>query len=420
MISVEEALERILSYFRTLEPEEKPLLETLGQVLAEDVHSAFNVPPLDNAAMDGYAVQAESIAGAGESSPAVLEVIGEVAAGYQAQQRVRPGTAIRIMTGAPVPEGADTVVPFEDTDEVAQKAAGAKQIQRIGILKVNRKGANIRESGEDIRQGELVVKAGTVLRPSEIGVLASLGRDKLRVIRRPKVAILATGDELVDIGNPLPFGKIYNSNSYSVASLVLRYGGLPQVLGIARDTVEALMEKIDAGLDADMFITSAGVSMGDYDMVKNVLAARGEIDFWTVRMKPGKPLTFGVLAGRNGRKVPLLGLPGNPVSSMIAFEQFGRPAILKMLGKKNLAKPTIEAISESRIDNRDGRRVFARAIVTRRDGAYYASLTGPQGSGILTSMATANGLAIVPEEVPLIKEGERITVQMLDWNEEQG
>jgi len=420
MISVEEALERILSHFRVLEPEEKPLLETLGQVLAEDVYSPFDVPPLDNAAMDGYALQAASIAGASESSPAVLEVIGEVAAGYQAQQTVRPGTAIRIMTGAPLPEGADTVVPFEDTDEVAQKAAGAKQIERIGVLKLNRKGANIRKGGEDIRRGELVVKAGTVLRPSEIGVLASLGKDKLRVIRRPKVAILATGDELVDIGNPLPFGKIYNSNTYSVASLVLRYGGMPKVLGIARDTVEALMEKIDAGLDADMFITSAGVSMGDYDMVKNVLAARGEIDFWTVRMKPGKPLAFGVLDGGNGRKVPLLGLPGNPVSSVIAFEQFGRLSILKMLGKRNFVKPTIEAISESRIDNRDGRRVFARAIITRRNGTYYASLTGPQGSGILTSMAAANGLAIVPEEVPLIKEGETVKVQMLDWNEEQG
>jgi len=416
MISVEEALEKILSYVNVLEPEDELTLNSLGRVLAEDIYSAIDIPPLDNSAMDGYAVRAESTRGASPSSPRVLRIIGEVAAGYIASAEVTPGTTIRIMTGAPVPKGADAVVQFEDTDEEKRKA-DKKPLTEIGILHQAEKGLNVRQAGEDISKGGLVLNAGTVLRPQEIGVLASLGREAVSVIRRPVVAILATGDELVDIKEQLPPGKIYNSNSYSIAAQVSRYGGVPKILGIARDNIKALEDKIKQAHDADMLITSAGVSVGEYDVVKDVLARLGEVTFWTVRMKPGKPLAFGML-NLGTKKIPHLGFPGNPVSSMVTFEQFGRPAILKMLGKKEFGKPTIKARSEDRINNRDKRRIFARVRVTKRDGQYLARLVGPQGSGILTSMAQANGLMIVPEDREAIEAGEEVQVQMLDWNEE--
>ena len=420
MISVEEALEKVLSYVEVLEPERKPILDCLGQVLAEDVYSNIDIPPLDNSAMDGYAVRAEDTRGASESSPSCLSVVGELAAGSLPTKRVRPGTAIRIMTGAPLPEGADAVVRFEDTDEVDRKLSRG-DLSQIGILCPAKKGLNIRCRGEDIAKGALILKQGKLLRPSEIGVLASLGCSTALVIRRPVVAILSTGDELVGLDHPLAPGKIHDSNTYIIAAEISRYGGIPRILGIGRDSVQSLTGKIDEGLSADMLITSGGVSKGDYDMVKDVLAKRGEIGFWTVRMKPGKPVAFGIMKmmerGRE-KKVPHLGLPGNPVSSMITFEQFARPAILKMMGKEVLAKPAIQAIIEDDVVNSDGRRLFARVVVTKRGGQYHASLTGPQGSGILTSMAKANGLAIIPENSRGVKAGEKVEVQMLDWVEE--
>jgi molybdopterin molybdotransferase len=422
MISVEEALDKVLHHIKVLEPERKPILDCLGQVLAEDIHSTIDVPPLDNSAMDGYALRAEDTRGASESSPRYLVVVGEVAAGSMPTKDVRPGTAIRIMTGAPLPEGADAVVRFEDTDEVSHKSS-KKDLSHIGILCEAKKGLNVRCRGEDIARGNLVLGRGQVLRPQEIGVLASLGHSTALVIRRPTVAILATGDELIGADQPLAPGQIYNSNTYTIAAEVSRYGGIPKILGIGRDSVQSLTEKIDEGLDADMLITSGGVSKGDYDMVKDVLAEHGEIGFWTVCMKPGKPIAFGIMKKEEGgkkKKVPHLGLPGNPVSSMITFEQFARPAILKMMGKATLAKPTIRAIIEDDVANNDGRRIFARVKVTKLGGQYHASLTGRQGSGVFTSIAKANGLAIIPESSKGVKAGEVVDVQMLDWGEEQG
>jgi molybdopterin molybdotransferase len=421
MISVEEALAKVLNCVEVLQPEQKPILDCLGQVLAEDVYSTIDIPPLDNAAMDGFALRAEDTRGAGESSPRHLAVIEEVAAGSMPTKDIKPGTAIRIMTGAPLPAGADAVVQFENTDEVSRKSSG-KDLSHIGILCQARKGLNVRRRGEDIAEGELVLNKGRALRPQEIGVLAALGRSIALVVRRPIVAILATGDELVSVDQPLPPGKIYNSNTYTIAASVSRYGGVPKVLGIGRDSVQSLIEKINEGLDADMLITSGGVSKGDYDVVKDVLAAQGEIGFWTVCMKPGKPIAFGVInkvRGRKKRKVPHLGLPGNTVSSMVTFEQFARPAILKMMGMEVLAKPTIRAIIDDDIANNDERRVFARVVVTRRGGQYHASLTGAQGSGVLTSMVKANGLAVIPENSSGAKAGDVVEVQMLDWQEEQ-
>ncbi len=417
MIPVEEALEKILDNINVLEPETRPILDCLGQVLAGDIYAEVTIPPLDNSAMDGYAVQGESIRGASETNPVELEIIGEVAAGYIFAGEVAPGKAVRIMTGAPVPAGADTIVQFEHTDEETRKKAG-RPTNRIGILREVAKGKNVRLAGEDVAKGELILTRGTVLRPQEIGVLASLGLVETAVIRRPMIAIMATGDELVEAGQPLPPGKIYNSNAYSIAAQVKRYGGIPHILGIGADNREQLSAVIVQAADDDMLLTSGGVSMGDYDIVKEVLAEHGSIGFWTVNMKPGKPLAFGVMEYQ-GKKIPHLGFPGNPVSSMITFEQFARPAILKMLGKTHFAKPTIKAISESRFKNSDGRRIYARGIVEKRDGQYYVRSTGPQGSGILTSMSKANGLVIVPENTEGAWEGDGVLVQMLDWQEEE-
>jgi molybdopterin molybdotransferase len=416
MISVEEARERILANVSRLAVEEQPLLEALGQTLAEDVRADFSIPPLDNTAMDGYAVQAHSTDGASPDAPVDLRVVGELAAGYVYDGAVGPGEAVRIMTGAPVPAGADTIVPFEETDETGRgvPSKAGRTEGRVSIFKAALPGNNIRRAGEDVRAGETVLPAGAVLRPAHIGVLASLGRASVRVIRRPVIAILSTGDEILEPGQPRGAGQIYDSNSYSVAALVQRAGGIPLRLGIARDTIEDLTAKVREGLRADLLVTSAGVSRGDFDVVKDVLAREGSIDFWTVNMRPGKPLAFGVF--REGERViPHIGLPGNPVSSMVTFELFGRAAIQKMMGRPVQERATVRAITRDRIRMTDERRFFARVVCTREGGQWYASLSGSQGSGVLTAMAHGNGLAVVPEGSPDVQPGEEVTVLMLDW-----
>ena len=417
MLSVEEALERILSFFNVLEPEEKRPLDALGQVLAEDAVARFDIPPLDNSAMDGYAVQAASVKGASEDSPMVLRVVGAIAAGELPEESGGPGSAVRIMTGATIPDGADAVVPFEDTDETSRRSSGG-DASEIGIKLAVERGADVRPAGQDVKKGERVLRSSQTLRAGEAGVLASLGYETVKVIRRPVVAVLSTGNELLETGDAYRAGKIYDSNGSSVAAGVLRYGGIPKPLGIARDNLESMNALLKEGLESDILITSAGVSKGDYDMVKDVLAKRGRVDFWSVRMRPAKPLAFGVLDRPGGGSVPLLGLPGNPVSALVAFEQFGRAAILKMLGKTALRKPTIQAVLDEPIYNTDGRRVYARAIVTKRNGRYHVRLTGDQSSNLLTSMARSNGLAICPEDLPKKEKGETVEVQMLDWPEE--
>jgi len=418
MLSVEEALQKILGEVETLEEETVPILESLGQVLAEDIKSEINVPPLDNSAMDGYAVISRDTSGASEKTPVSLRVIDTVIAGSVSRKEVVPGTAIRIMTGAPVPGGADSVVQFENTDDEKRKeSAPGQPITHVSILSEASPGLNIRRAGEDIARGAIALKKGTVIRPSEIGLMASLGYGKVKVIRRPVVAILSTGNELVEVDKPLPEGKIHNSNGYSIASLVKRYGFIPKMLGIARDDEEELLSKLKQAQDADMLLTTGGVSMGDYDIVKDIIARDGEMVFWKVRVKPGKPLAFGKIKGKN-KTIPHLGLPGNAVSCMVSFELFVRPALLKMMGKKNFARPTVEAIMEDSITNNAGRRLYDRAIIERRNGHYYARLTGSQSSGILTSMSLANGLVIISEDRKIVNKGETVQALMLDWNEE--
>ncbi len=420
MLPVEDAVDRILSFCRQLDAETRSIEDAVGQVLAGDISAPFDIPPHDNTAMDGYAVQSASTEGATESTPVRLRVIGELAAGYLFDQAVGAGEAVRIMTGAPMPNGADTIVPFEETDEFGLRAPGQEHetIEDVGILKAAAVGNNIRRRGEDVQQGQLVLTAGTVLRGPEIAVLASLGVADVDVIRRPRVAILSTGDELLTPGDPPAPGKIYDSNSYGLSALVTQYGGVPRRFGIAQDTIPALTAKINEALaDCDLVITSAGVSRGDFDVVKEVLAREGAIDFWTVRMKPGKPLAFGEFAAADGRRVPHIGLPGNPVSSLLAFELFGRLAIFQMMGRAPQPRPMLRAIADEDIVNTDWRRVYARATLQQdEDGHWHARLTGPQGSGVLTSMAIANGYAVCPENVERIHAGEECDVIMVDWD----
>ena len=413
MLTVEEAIKKILDEVDTLDIVSVPILESLGQVLAEDIVSNINVPPLDNSAMDGYVVRAADTAGASEKSPVILKVIDTVIAGALAKKKVAAGTAVRIMTGAPIPEGADAVVQFENTDESKRQNA----LSEIGILEAAKPGLNVRKAGEDIARGAVALKKGTLIRPPEVGVMAQLGYAQVKAVRRPVVAIFSTGNELTELGQPLPEGKIYDSNLYSIAALVKRYGCVPKILGIARDDEKSLVSKLKQTQDADILLTTGGVSMGDYDMVKEILAKEGRMVFWQVRVKPGKPLAFGKIKGKS-RDIPHLGLPGNTVSCMVSFELFVRPALLKMMGKKNIAKPAVDAIIEDNVTNDAGRRIYDRAIVEKRDGHYYARLTGPQGSGILKSMALANGLVLIPEEKKQVKKGETVQTLMLDWNEE--
>jgi molybdopterin molybdotransferase len=379
-----------------------PILETLGRVLAQDVYADADIPPYANSSMDGYAVLAADTAGASQQSPSRLHVVADLAAGYVTEVEVTPGTAVRIMTGAPIPPGADAIVRVEDT------AAQGEWVQIFTEVPV---GQYVRPAGEDVRQGELVLQRVTTVRPQEVGMLATLGHREVQVFRRPRVAILATGDEVMEIDAPLAPGKIRDANSYSNAAQVVKHGGIPILLGIARDRVEELTERIRAGLaqGVDLFLTSGGVSVGDFDLVKDVLAAQGEISFWRVRMKPGKPLAFGRIGG-----VPVLGLPGNPVSVMVSFETFVRPALLKMQGVTDWERPTVEGELMDEVKRKDSRRHYLRVRVEEHEGEYRAYLTGGQGSGILSSMVRANALAIIPEDWTHAPAGARVQVIMLE------
>ncbi|HOD36017.1 MAG TPA: molybdopterin molybdotransferase MoeA [Syntrophales bacterium] len=400
MISVDKALEQILGAIHTLGLEKVPILDALGRVLGQDVTSDRDIPPLPNSAMDGYALRFEDTRGASREKPAVLTVVDDVRAGRISKKTIRRGHAVRIMTGAPIPKGADAVTRVEDTE---------KDGDRVRVFAPAKKGLDIRPAGEDVKKGELVIPKGKVIRPAEVGMLAALNRSDVTVHRRPKVAILSTGDELVDLGGDPAPGMIMNSNSYSLAAQVAECGAVPLRLGIARDTREDLMSKFEAARGADLIVTSGGVSVGDYDLVKDVMGELGAMRFWRVAMRPGRPLAFGAIKG-----TPLFGLPGNPVSVMVSFEQFVRPAILKMSGFKNLFRVTVKALLKENLEKVAGLRFFLRAVVEWKDGKYYAVTTGEQGSGILKSMVKANGLIILPEDVTSMKAGDEVTVQLLD------
>lgn len=407
MISVEQALEQILATITPLGPERVSLLDALGRVAAEDIHARRAIPPRDNSAMDGYALRWQDTQGAAPESPVILDVVEDIPAGKVPEKTVVAGTAARIMTGAPIPDGADAVMKMEET---------AKDGQKVRIFAAAAAGMDIRRAGEDVQPGERVVGKGEVLTPSRIGILASVGRAFVEVHQRPVVAVLATGDELVEIDEAfLAEGKIVSSNSYSLAAQVLDCGAAPLQIGIARDTREDLIAKFKAARRADIILSSGGVSVGDYDLVKDIMKEVGNrMQFWRVAMRPGKPLAFGALEG-----VPLFGLPGNPVSSMVSFEQFVRPALLKMMGHRNLFRRIIRARLGEDIRKHAGVRNFLRARVEFRDGRYHVVTTGEQGSGILKSMVLANGLIVLPEAVTQVRTGDEVMVQLIDGSLER-
>lgn len=399
MLTVPEAAAQVTAGIAPREPEHVPLLEALGRVLAEPALARYTLPQWDNSAMDGYALRAEDVLGATADAPVTLPVLETVAAGAFATQPVGRGQAIRIMTGAPVPEGADCVVRVEDTD-------GGTVV--VSIRNDRDAGKNVRRRGEDFHEGSVVIEAGTPLAAAQLGVLASLGLASVPVHRRPVVAIAGSGDELVDIDEfeAVRAGRrIVASNRYTLDALVRQAGGVPRNLGNAADSPESLRAVLEQAHGADLLVTSAGASVGEFDYTRQVLEAMGaELRFWRVRMRPGAPLGFGMLDG-----MPWIGLPGNPVSAMVTFELFARPVVRRMLGHVRLHRRPLEVVLEEPVTIGARLTHFLRAILSvRDDGVVTARLTGPQGSGILTSMARANALLVVPEDRPRVEAGERV------------
>jgi len=401
MISVEEALQTILAGCRPMGLENVNILEARGRVIGEDVFAPRDIPSAANSAMDGYAVRSADTKGVSALKPVELKVIETIAAGSAPRKTLQEGQAARIMTGAVLPKGADAVVRREDTEERGKTV-------RIKVAAL--KGLDIRFSGEDVQKGERVITAGSVLRPGHIGMLAALGKSFVSVHQKPRVAILSTGDELVDIEVDPPPGKIVNSNSYSLAAQILECGGVPIMMGIGRDKKAELVEKFQIARRADVILSSGGVSVGDYDFVKDVMGDIGNaMHFWQVAMRPGKPLAFGSIDG-----IPLFGLPGNPVSVMVSFEQFVRPYLLKMQGHVRIFRDTLTAQSAQDIKKSIGTKNFIRAVVQKEKGRYLARVTGEQGSGILKSMVVANAFIVLPEKVSFVKKGDQVVLQLLD------
>lgn len=397
MQPLEEARAEVLEAMTLLDSEVVALGDALGRVLAEDVAAGHDIPPFPNSAMDGFAVLAADIA----SAPVRLRVIEDVPAGSVPTTTVSPGTAIKIMTGAPMPAGADTVVKVEVTRQ--------PDADSVEILEPMPIGTAVRPAGGDIMAGSGVVAAGTVLGPVEIALLATVGRHRPRVSRRPRVAVMATGDELrpPDTGTLEP-GQIRDSNRPLMRALVVEAGGEVLDMGIVADHEEELTTALaEASENSDAILTSGGVSMGEYDLIKRVLSRNGDVQFWQVAMQPAKPFAFGRIG-----TTPLFGLPGNPVSVMVAFEQFARPALLAMQGATALRRLRIQARMGESIDTDPAKVVFARVALRQEDGATIAYLSGGQGSNVLSALAAADGLAVVPVGVASVAAGDVVEVEL--------
>lgn len=401
MITVEDALASILAKIKFKGIERVSLEQALGRILAEDVVSGRNNPPLDNSAMDGYALIAEDVKSAGPDNSVRLKMADSIAAGYESDRTLQRGEAFRIMTGAPVPQGADCVIMQEDTE---------KDGDDILCLDRAEVGENIRLAGEDVKVGETVMEKGIQLLPSHIGMLAVIGRSSIAVAQKPTVAVLSTGDEIVDLDGDATGPRIYNSNGYMLSAQIKAAGADPVYLGIAQDTEEDLMKHFEWALNCDVLVSSGGVSVGDYDLVKASLDKLGnEMSFWKVAMKPGKPLAFGRIGPR-----PVFGLPGNPVSSFVSFEQFVRPALRKMMGANQLGLKQVQARLTETITKRTKRVHFMSAELVSDNGEYSVSPARVQGSGVLKSAMNANGLLVFPLDREEIKSGEIVSVQMLE------
>jgi len=399
-ISIEEARARVLAEAAPLSVEARLLVEALGAVLAEEIIAPHSVPPFDNSAMDGFAVRAADTVDASAESPADLLLGETIPAGHVAAHSLGAGEAAKIMTGAPLPDGADAVVQSESAGEKGD---------RVLIWEAVKPGKNIRRAGEDVVQGEKVLGAGSVLGPAEIGLAASMGFPTVQVHRQPRVAIISTGSELIEVDQPLGPGQIRNSNSYSLRAQCQQLGIEATALGIVPDDYEATRRLVEQGLGYDVLLTSGGVSVGEFDFVKDIQDELGvERRLWGVAMKPGKPLAFGVRGS-----TLVFGLPGNPVSAMVSFELFVRPALLRLMGYRKTTRPSYRAIIAEDVANTDGRVYVVRVRAWREDGSWHVSSTGAQGSGILRSMVGANGLAFVPGGPRGVRAGEGVEFLLL-------
>ena len=405
MISIEEARALILAEARPLPFESRALSDVVGAVLAAPVLASHDVPPFDNSAMDGFAVLAADTLGATSDAPVELSVGETIPAGYSAGTELRSGQAFKIMTGAPMPSGADAVVQVEDTEPGAADSAG----ERVRVLRVVTSGLNVRRAGEDVAAGMRVLSPGALLQAGEIGVLASLGYPRVDVYRRPRVAILSTGSELVEVDQPLGPGQIRNSNSYTLEAQCRALGIVPDRLGIAPDDYESTRRMIERGLQYDVLITSGGVSVGEFDFVKDVQDSLGvERRLWKVAMKPGKPLAFGVYGD-----TLVFGVPGNPVAAMVSFELFIRPALLHLMGHERVLRPLHKAVLHEDLPNRHGRVHVVRVRAWREGETWHVSSTGPQGSAMIRSMVAADGLIFVPARDEGLKVGDRADLMLL-------
>jgi len=409
MLNVDQALEIVLNHVNILEVEENSLLKALGQVSAEDVQADLDVPGFDSSTKDGFAVRSVDISEASPQNPSVLRVKGMVRAGQNTKTRVTPGTALRIMTGAPLPPDADCVVRFEDTDEY-ERRKNHNTTLKIAIKCGEKAGANVKRTGGDIPRNTIIVSKGTIIGPGENGVLAAMGFTKVKVFRKPLVAIIATGEELTSQGSLLRSSHIYNGNSYGLASQVVSSGGIPKILGIARDNKSSIITRLSQGIKADIVITTGGISMGDYDLVKDALSEIGKVIFWQIDMTPGKSVAFGMIQNK-----PHFALPGGPPANMISFEVLVRPAILKMMGRLALKPNVIVAIAEEPIENRRSNRRFVWVSLENRNGCFYASPTSLKVKGILNSIPLAKGLAVISEEVKRVEKGDTLKIIPLEW-----
>jgi len=408
LLSVDEARERILSQFQPVKTETVHITEASNRILAEEIRAADDLPLFDNSSMDGFAIRAADSANAAPASPRSLRVVADIPAGSHPTIFLEPGQAARIMTGAPVPRGADSVVPVEDTN-FHDRSAGTIAPDEVQILHPVKNGSNVRTRGMDIRAGNVVLSKGRQLKPQDLGLLAMLGISNVNVYQRPRIALLSSGDELVDVDSPLEKGKIRDSNSYTIAALIESAGAHVVRLGVAKDnfdSVKSLLEKAVAE-HVDLILSSAGVSVGAFDFVKEVIESSGSMDFWRVNMRPGKPVAFG-----NYRDIPIIGLPGNPVSAFVGFEVFVRPTLQRMNGLPDGNRPTVRAKSAEQIDS-DGRESYLRAEVLEENGGLVAHLTGHQGSGNLHSLVQANALLIIPAGVKCVPAGQEVTAWLL-------
>lgn len=407
-LTVSDAQNRMLSSVEPVSYEQVNLSDASGRVLAQDILAETDLPPFSNASMDGYAVRAQDVREATQQTPIVLKVIGDIPAATQPDQVLSRGTALRIMTGAPLPRGCDAIVPVEYTSTPEAMADHALP-EEVKVLQSVHKGAYIRHSGQDVPAGTMILRAGTRLRPQDIGMLAALGVARPRVFLRPKVGILSTGDELLEIDQQLGPGQIRDANGYALQAAVQAAGGQPLRQGIVGDQANAVANGLDRAVEAgaDLILSSAGVSMGAFDFVRSVVEQRGDLSFWRVNIRPGKPLIFG-----HYRQVPLVGLPGNPVSALVTFEVFVRPLIAAMGGCNGIGRVRILAMMEHGIES-DGRESYLRAILRWEDGSYKAKLTGTQDSGVLSSLVNANALVVVPAGIKTIGRGEWVEVWLL-------